>query len=311
MWRVIAGLSLFWGALAAGALARRRGWLGERGARRLIAVMIKGLEPVIVALSFWALDCSDPRVLWLPVVGCAIACSSLPLAWLLGRRLRLAPAEMGIFLPCAFFSNLGYLGAFVAFALYGEHGFTLAQLYLLFFTPCFYTIGFGLAAHYGGRQERAQAAGQEPALFENLQRYPLSGLAAGLALNLLHVTRPAWCGPLDGVLIPSATALYLVAVGSRLRLERLQDHWRPCAAMSALKFLYLPVIGWLVGRAAGFGGDALRVTVLQAAMPVATMPLMLPLLFRVDGKLANHLWIATTALAVPLVPLLMWWLGRV
>ena len=309
MWRVMLSLSIFWGALAAGIIARQRGWLGERGSRHLIAVMIKGLEPVIIGLSYWQLDLSHPRVLFLPLVGCAIAGSSLPMAWLLGRRLRLAPAEMGTFLPCAFFSNLGYLGAFVAFALYGEHGFGLPQRYLLFFTPCFYTVGFGLASHYGGRQAHAPEQSGSP-LLDNLQRYPLGGLAVGLALNLLHVSRPAWCGPLNSALIPSATAMYLLAIGSRLRLERLQDHWRPCTAMSAIKFLYLPLVGWCIGTAAGFSGDVLRVTVLQAAMPVATMPLMLPLLFRVDGKLANHLWIATTALAVPMVPLLMWLLGR-
>ena len=104
MWRVIISLSIFWGALAAGIIARQHGWLGERGSRRLIAVMIKGLEPVIIGLSYWQLDLSHPRVLFLPLVGCAIAGSSLPMAWLLGRRLRLAPAEMGTFLPSAFFA---------------------------------------------------------------------------------------------------------------------------------------------------------------------------------------------------------------
>ena len=315
MWRLTLSLATFWGALAAGIVARRRGWLQVHRSRRMIELMIKALEPVIIGLSFWKLDLSHPRILLLPAIGCVVALSSLPVAWLLGRRLRLSPSEMGIYLPCAFFSNLGYLGAFVAFALYGETGFGLAQLYLLFFTPCFYTLGFGLAAHYGARRSRvAEETSGHAASLDRLQLYPIAGLVIGLTLNLLGVRRPAWCGPLNSVLIPGATAMYLIAIGSTLRVTRLQEDWRACLGMSAVKFLYLPLIGWLIGSAAGLGavgqGTALRVAVLQASMPVATMPLVLPMLFHVDGELANHLWIVTTVLAVPFLPLVVWVLGR-
>ena len=306
--RVALSMTLFWGSLAAGAFARRRGWLQAEGSRRMIQWMITLLEPVIIALSFWRLDLSSWRILWLPAVGCAIAAAALPPAWLAGRWLRLSRREMGSWLPCAFFSNLGYLGAFVAFALYGESAFSLAQLYMLFFTPCFYTLGFWLAAHYGGRSSAGHAASLSNP--EDLRWYPLTGMLIGVALNLLRVPRPAWCGPLNSALIPSATAMYLVAVGSRLRVTRVAAHWRPCLAMSAIKFAWLPAVGWLLARAAGLTDLPLRVTLLEAAMPVATMPLMLPLLFDVDGELANHVWIVTTVLAAPLLPLLVWALGR-
>ena len=122
------GVCLFVGSLALGWALRRRGWLSERHANRVIRLTMRWLSPVVLCLSFWRLRFTDARLIWLPVIGCAVSGASLLPAWWYARRARLSAPQTGSFLTCAFFSNLGFLGAFIAFALYGEAAYGLAML---------------------------------------------------------------------------------------------------------------------------------------------------------------------------------------
>ncbi|OGX29290.1 MAG: hypothetical protein A3B78_01215 [Omnitrophica WOR_2 bacterium RIFCSPHIGHO2_02_FULL_67_20] len=306
MWlRVCFGLGLFLGSMWVGWWLHRRGRLSEALAERLVRGVILGPSPVVLGLSFWRMDFHSIEPWVLPLLGFLISASTLLPAALYVRRARLPRPQAGSFLTAAFFSNLGYLGAFTAFALYGEAGYALCMIYLIFFTPSFYTLGFRIAARHGEARHPSREGG---ASGSELQLLPFVGMAVGAALSLARVPRPAALEGLNHLLIPLSTAVYLAAIGSQLTFHSPRPWLRPCLAMSAIKFLYTPAVAWLLVTLFHLEGLPRIVVLLESATPVAVSPLVLPLLFGLDRKLANSLWLFTTAAAIPwfllLIPLL-------
>jgi predicted permease len=170
------------------------------------------------------------------------------------------------------------------------------MLYLVFFTPAFYTWGFWTAARYGAP---AEPSGFGAAFNDELRLYPFLGMLAGVVLNLTGVARPAPLVWLNHVLIPLDTALYLTAIGSQLTFHSPRPWLHPCLVMSGIKFLYTPLVAWGLLELFRIEGLTRFIVLVQASNPVAVSPLVLPLLFGLDRRLANALWLFTTVAAVP------------
>ncbi len=300
--RVLMGLGLFLGSMALGWWLNRRGALTETRASWLVRALVRGVSPVILCLLFWRMNLRDWHPWLLTLIGTAVSASTLLPAWLYTARARLTAPETGSFLTCAFFSNVGYLGAFTAFALFGETAYALCVLYFVFFTPCFYTLGFGIAARYG-RPAGSTALGR--AYHAVLRLYPFLGMLAGIGLSLSGLPRPAWCETANHILIPADTALYLMAIGSQLSFASPGPWLRACLVMSGIKFVYAPLVAWSLVTLFHVEGLARFVVLLEASTPVAVSPLVLPLLFGLDRKLANALWLFTTAVAIPWILLVI------
>lgn len=301
------GMALFLGAVVAGWWLRRQGRLSEARARSMIRWAMRWLSPVVLGLSFWRLHLTG-ALAWLPVVGFLVSCSTLVPAYGYARRARLTDPQAGSFLTCAFFSNVGYLGAFLAFVSFGEVAYGLAVLYLVLFTPAFYSLGFSIARHFG-RGHQPAGLGVSP--LEELRLYPFLGMALGAGLNLCGVPRPEIFTPLNRVLIPVDTVLYLVAIGAHLQVAPSKAQGRHGMAMAAIKFLYTPVVGWALARLLRLDPLSSFVVLLQCSMPVAISPLMLTVFFGLDRRLASALFLVTTVLAIPwllvYVPLIRSW----
>ena len=300
--RLCWGLGLFLGSMALGWWLRRLGVMTDARASRFVRFIVIGPSPVVLCLSFWRMDLYRFEPWLLPFLGLVISASTLLPAFLYARRAGLSRPQTGSFLTSAFFSNLGYLGAFTAFALYGEAGYALCMLYLVFFSPCFYTLGFWIASRCG-QGRTPPAMGQ--AHTDELRLYPFIGMLAGAALSLAGVPRPSPFEWLNHALIPLDTAIYLMAIGSQVTLESPRPWLRPCLAMSGIKFLYAPLIAWLLATAFRLHGLPRTIVLLEASTPVAVTVLVLPLLYGLDRKLANALWLFTTALAIPWLVLIL------
>ena len=305
--RLGSGLGLFVGSLAVGWWLHRRHLLTEASASRLMRLLVIGPSPLVLCLAFWKMNLRSLEPWLLPFLGLLISLSTLGPSLLYATRAKLTDAQTGSFLTCALFSNLGYLGAFTAFAMFGESAYALCMLYLIFFTPCFYTLGSWIASHYGGAKNPSGSAGASD---DRLRLYPFLGMLAGILLNVARINRPLPLEWLNHVLIPVNTGLYLMAIGSQLTFASPRPWLRPCWAMSGIKFLYTPCVAWLLVNLCGVHGLARFVVLLEASTPVAVSPLMFPLLFRLDRRLSNALWLFTTLVAVPWIALILPWLTR-
>ena len=293
--RLLSGLGLFLASLLVGGWCGRGGWLPQARAGRLIRLIVKRLSPLVLCLSFWGLESLRWELSVLPLIGFAVSLAALVPAWGYAKAANLSRPRSGSFLTCAAFSNVGFFGALILFTLYGEAAYSLAMIHMLYFSPAFYAVGFTLAKRYG--HARSGQAGTS--FSDELRLYPLAGLILGCALNLAHVPRPVALGALNHVLIPLDTALYIIAIGSQVRWEPAAPWLGPALVMSAIKFLYSPLVAWGLVAWLGVTGLPRVVVLVQSALPVAVSPLMLPLLFGLDRRLSNALWIVTTAVAIP------------
>ena len=305
MTRVGLGLGLFFGSMALGWVLQQRGVLNEARASRLVRLVVMGLSPAVLCLIFWRMDLRSFEPWRLPFLGFLVSASTqLPASWY-ARWAKLSRTETGSFLTCAFFSNLGYLGAFTAFALFGEAGYALCALYFVFFSPSFYTIGFSLAASHGHRRE---VSAMSSAYNDQLRLFPFLGMLAGALLSLSRIPRPPVFGALNHVLIPLDTALYLIAIGSQVTLTPPGRWLSACVAMCVIKFLYSPLVALGLISLFNLHGLSKTIVLIEAATPVGVSPLVLPLLFGVDRKLANAVWLFTTLAAIPVFALFVPWL---
>lgn len=303
--RVGMSLGLFIGSLMMGWLLSRQGVLSTERASLLIRQVITYVSPPVLCLTLWGMQMPLGELWMLPLIGLVISTATLLPALIYAKKMRLDRARKGSFLACAFFSNVGYLGAFVAFAMFGETAYGLCVLYMVLFIPTFFTFGFWVARYYGTYIEGQPS----PSMYsDKLRLFPLVGLIIGILLNVFHVPRPEFMGTLNMLFIPAYTALYLTAIGSQLTFEPLKLYLSPAIVMSFIKFLYSPLIGWLLVTGFKLQGMPRFVVLLQASMPVAVSPLMLPLLFGLDKKLSNAMWVSTTAVSIPwlliVIPLL-------
>ena len=287
---------MFVGSLAAGWWLGRRGVLTEARARQLIRFIVRALTPIILWLSFWRLNLTDIRPFLLPLIGMVVAVASLLPAWGYCRLARFTRPQTGSFLTCACFSNLGFLGAFIAFALYGEQGYGLSMLYLVFFSPCFYLLGFSLAKRFG---QHPGGASSSETFAEQLRLYPFLGLLLGVGCSVAKAPRPTWCEGINYVLIPIDTALYLMAIGSHLRVALPRRWGNAYLAMGAIKCWYSPLVGWALVWLWHLEGLPRFIVLLQTSMPTAVSALMLPILFGLDRELSSALWVSSTVLAIP------------
>ncbi len=319
IWDILLSLGLIASGLLAGYLYRNtvphgvRRTEGEinRLRRRLQAVALLYVNPVAFGGAIWALDLGDLRIVALPFVGAFAIFLGGALAYLAGRALGLGRRQMGVFVTCGGFTNIGSIGSLVVFFLFGEAAVALMPFYKLFENFIYYGVGFPYARSMSGAGSEDESVGDRlrSVLTDRFVVVAVTGMAAGLGLNLLGFERPGFYSALNGVLIPLGTLLLLLSsIGMAMRFGRMRGYLRGAGVISLIKFVAVPGSVYLLGSALGLGGVdgglPLRVSMVLASMPVAFMAMVPPTLYDLDVDLANAAWFVTTALLAVVVPAL-------
>ena len=278
--------------------------------RRLQAAALLYVNPVAFSGAIWALDMDDLRILALPFVGAFAILLGGVLAFIAGHALGLERKQMGVFVTCGGFTNIGSIGSLVVFFLFGEEAVALMPFYKLFENLIYYGVGFP----YAKSMSEADSSGESvedrlrSVLTDRYVVVAVAGMAAGLGLNLLGFERPGFYSALNGVLIPLGTLLLLSSIGMAMRFGRMTGYLREAGVIALIKFVAVPGSVYLVGCALGLGGVdgglPLRVSVALASMPVAFTAMVPPTLYDLDVDLANAAWFVTTAMLAGVIPAL-------
>jgi len=318
IWDILLSLGLIASGLLAGYLYRNTVSHGARRTeedinrlrRRLQAAALLYVNPVAFGGAIWALDLDDLRIVALPFVGAFAIFLGGALAYLAGRALSLGRRQMGVFVTCGGFTNIGSIGSLVVFFLFGEEAVALMPFYKLFENLIYYGVGFPYARSMSGADSTGESVEDmlRSVLTDRYVVVAVTGMAAGLGLNLLGFERPGFYSALNGVSIPLGTLLLLSSTGMAMRFGRMTGYLREAGVISLIKFVAVPGRVYLVGYALGLGGVdeglPLRVSVALASMPVAFTAMVPPTLYDLDVDLANATWFVTTALLAGVVPAL-------
>jgi predicted permease len=273
--------------------------------------------PMTVLCAVWIVSVRAASIAALPFIGLSAIVLGGLLAWVVSRLLKLAPRKAGALIPCGAFTNIGSIGALVCFIFLGENGFALVPIYKIFEELSYYSLGFPVAKYYS---RLGGPTGRITARIRGLARDPfiivaLASISTGALLNVSEVPRPAFFTAINAVFIPVGTTLLLVSIGLAMKFRSVSNYVKECLAVSAIKFVMVPVTISTVAAAIGFGeiddGLPLKVVMILSAMPVAFNALIPPSIYDLDLELANSCWFFTTVLLIVVLPVLLSVIGTV
>ncbi|MCK5516405.1 MAG: AEC family transporter, partial [Desulfobulbaceae bacterium] len=292
-------------------------WARKRGPRSeaSIPAIRKGLQkicllffmPVSFVAALWMVSFEDIRVVFLPFIGAG----ALLLGGLFGLGvaavLKKDQKQKGALFCCGSFTNIGAVGALVAFVFLGEAGFALVALYRMFEDVIYYTIGFPIARYYSGAKRRATfrqrifAVSKDPFVCA-----AIGAFVCGLALNLSGIPRPPFFEIVNSFFIPIGTFTLLVSIGLGMRFSSVGDYLFEGVLLSAIKFIAIPLVAGTAAFAIGFAdinnGLPLKVVLIASSMPVAFTALAAASIYDLDLNLANSCWLITTGALVIVLP---------
>jgi predicted permease len=245
-----------------GIILRLSGRLPDNAAVTLNGFVVNISLPALTLAYVHDLDLNSRLILpaLMPWIMFALGCAFF---WLMGRALGLSPATTGGLMLTGGLANTAFIGLPMIETFYGAEylglGILIDQAGTYFVLS---TLGILVASSYSSSHGLdAKKIIRRIALFVPFQAFVL-------ALILIPFEYPAWLAELlkrlGGTLIPLA----LVSVGYQLRLSAVRGKTTALATGLVFKLVLAPalILIFFAGLS-GVEGQAMRVTILEAAMP--------------------------------------------
>ncbi|MGU7768927.1 AEC family transporter [Burkholderia sp. MR1-5-21] len=158
-----------------------------------------------------------------------------------------------------------YVGTALAAGLFGARGVALAAVCVAAIVPTVNLMCVLVFARYGSMRVGAAA------LARQILSNPLVvACALGIAMQAGGVTFPAAVEPAVRALGAASMPLGLLCVGAALKFDAARAWMQPVCVASAFKFMAMPVLTLVAGRAFGLTDVALTVALLFQALPTSS-----------------------------------------
>jgi predicted permease len=218
-----------------------------------------------------------------------------------GGVLRLSSRTVRTFFICLAFSNIAYLGIPVLTQVFGAAALPSLTLVTAVYLFWIFTAGIGFL-DYG-----QQASGSHVVrnILVHLSKNPLLwAVGAGLLVSMAGISVPDLVLRSFDMVSASVTPLMLVVIGLFVGGSRWGSprEWMPAFCLTFLTLFVLPAAGWHLFSVFGMPSDQWRISVLEAAMPLALTPFALADRFRLDKDLIVRSIALSTALSVFSLP---------
>lgn len=304
--------------LAAGYVARHRGWLNEHFSHRLHFITVVGVWALVSLLSIWAMP-MQMQNLWILAVTPMLVFGGAMLGLGAAKLAGCSRQAMGVMAIASGLGNLGFTaGAYLSYCLLEprtdalSYGIAMVTVMQVAAVPILYPI----ARHYG--QHRADDQSMTQLVihsFLDLRAMALYAAIVGLGLAWSPMDPPKWVW--DQNIMTSLFYLgafgALFGIGMKVRLGDVRRYLKEHFILTAIKFIAFPLMTWLILALIDLTPLPLdrtlsQVFTLEAFMPTGLLTVMLANLFHLDTRLASMAWLWNSALFVigPL-PLILWW----
>ncbi len=280
---------------------------GEDESKMLVKLVLRVTLPTVIALSFIH---TELAVRHARVVGTGIVSLVLLLGayyFILRKFIKDRPT-LGTALQLAFFSNMGFLGVPVIQQLFGEEGVSYAVLFgqVTSGDLAFFTVGIMICAAFSpldhGKSKKE--------LFLQSLKMPVV-LAIPLGILLHFVPLPKFILDTAQLVAKANPFLIMFAVGLMLTPEKFSKKLIfPTLALCIVTLLIDPVIVYGLGKAFALGGLALKVAVLQMAMPSAVLIVVMAKEYKLNVELSESVLVASTILSLATLPMWLYFLSR-
>lgn len=284
---------------AAGIILRRLGRMPENAPAALNGFVIHVSLPALTLLYVHELHLSG-EVLLAALMAWLVFGLSAGFFWAAGRWLGLPRATVGALMLVGGLGNTSFFGLPMVEAYYGREGLATAIVAdQLGSFLALSVLGITVAGIYSsGRPTAAEIA------LRILRFPPFIALVAAFAL--IPVEYADWFAVLLKRLGDTLAPLALLSVGLQLRFGHLAEHGRNLALGLAFKLLLAPLAIYLLYvQAFGAHGQAIQVTLFEAAMPPMITAAIVASEHDLDPDLANLM--VAMGLLVSFVTLHGWW----
>jgi predicted permease len=281
--------------LAMGYLIRR--FISEKTVifDRMIKWNILFLIPLLSLISFWIIDLRV-QLIWLPVLGVVMQVVPGAAGFFRARKKYKSSLDQGGYILSAMLSNRGIVGMISVFILYGEEGYALVRLVMLFAGFVLYLVCFPMARHLYSVHEKLN--GEKPSIFRILfdrNQAPVLGILAGIILNYGRLERPAIFGDIFPVLIHIVAWLYILPIGHSLDVKQVRFHLKGMSEILLIKFILTPLITYLCALSVGLEGTSINTVFILSMAPTAINALITAKIHKLNFHLAMSAYLLTTA----------------
>ena len=221
----------------------------------------------------------------------------------LPRLLRCPRDQRGVYAFMCTFSNMGFLGFPVVSALYGPNAVFYASIFNLIFQLVVYTYGVWLMRGASGTFRLQWRTFCTPIILASLLAY---------VCYLTDLSAPKFVVKTLSMLAGVTSPVCMLVIGVALAnvpVGRVFTNWR-LYVINGIKLLGLPLLAYAALHRVVSNPLILGITVVIAAMPVATMSTLLASKYNADEELAASGVFLSTLLSLATIPLVMWVLFR-
>jgi len=205
-----------------------------------------------------------------------------------------APARRKIFLSMAMFSNAGFMGFPVLISAFGEEKLIYGIIYVAIFNVILWSIGVLIFDRHALSLKKIFTV---PTLLASI---------LGVILFLANIRLPAMINEALDLMGSTTTPVAMFIVGARLSQLRLQDikDWKLLLACG-LRLLALPVMVYYLAGLMGATEMVRSTLTLCTAMPCAAVQVIHAENYHGDAPLASRCVALSTALSIATIPLML------
>ncbi|MBV1942393.1 AEC family transporter [Streptomyces sp. BV286] len=259
-----------------------------------------GYRVLLPALFLHSLATADTHELPVRALTAVLVASTVVVAALVIalRPLMRLPGDgfTSVFQGSIRFNN--YIGVTIASGLYGTQGVAMAAVCNAAIVPTANVLCVLVFARFGGA--RLSLTGVARQLAAN----PLIlACAAGGLLRTLNLGLPPGIEPALQSLGAASMPLGLLCIGAALRFGRARAWTGPILTSSAMKFVLMPTVTYLLALPLGLGASALLVAVLFQALPTASSSYIMARQLGGDAPMMAGITAAQTLMGIAAVPL--------
>ncbi len=277
-----------------GFLARKFKLLKKEDARNLNQVIIYFALPAFIfnAVLKAKLEIS---LLIVPIFALSIISVCAAVAFILGKKIKLASATLGGFVLAAAIGNTGYIGFPLTQELFGKAEVVKAVFYDHFGSVLFiFTAGLYIAETYGKSGVKIHRL-KEIASFPPLLAMLAAFLLRGVELPLFFQKSIEF---LSGATIP----LIMFSLGLTLEPGKANNYKFALFLLVLIKLLLGPVLILFAGRLISLPMTTLGVVVLETSMPTALITSVFGLKYELDTDLLSSAIMITTLVSMLTIP---------
>lgn len=228
----------------------------------------------------------QPKLLGSAIV---IILLAVALLWLFSGSM--APRQRGVFVQCAFRSNMGVVGLALAVNAFGNEVLASAGVYLALMTIVYNLLAVMVLSAAQHQHEQNLVLMMSRSMVSN----PLIiAIMLGLILSLAQLRLPEWLMTSGRYLADMTLPLALLCIGGSLSIGRLHGNRNLLIWATVSKLILVPGLAALVGAWVGLRGTDLGILYLMTGAPTAAASFVMSQQMQGDADLAADIIVITT-----------------